>query len=108
MKNHWMLATVCLSFFLYGCASKNAAAPAATPNEPALIQPLDQAKSMSAQSMLNADTDLGPLHLRVRVVYDTATLEGSVDNEAEKEKAETLVKSVSGIEKVDNRLVVGH
>jgi osmotically-inducible protein OsmY len=49
---------------------------------------------------------LNPFKLDIRVEDGTATLEGTVSGEVEKELAEQVALGVEGVERVDNRIVV--
>lgn len=49
---------------------------------------------------------LSPFKLSVKVVQGTATLEGKVESEVDRELAERLALNIQGVDKVDNRLLL--
>jgi osmotically-inducible protein OsmY len=95
-----------LTFFFgfCGCSSNNTLIN--KEGRQATIAPLDQAKTTAAQTALQSNPDLAPLHLMVKVYGNTAILTGTVKTETQKEEAEALLGKVDGIDKVDDELQV--
>jgi len=110
-----LLATMALFFCVTSCTRKQPVEQSEPPasilshqGTAAGIAPLDKTRSASAQTILNSDPELAPLHLQVSVFNDTATVTGSVRNEEQKQKVETLVLRVSGVNKVVNQIQIIH
>ena len=58
------------------------------------------------ESLLLVDTDLNNFSIDVEVEKEEAVLDGFVDSDTERDLAEEIAKSVSGIESVDNNLKI--
>jgi osmotically-inducible protein OsmY len=66
----------------------------------------DQSLAARVETLYVLDDDLNAFDLVVEVEGDAATLQGSVDDEIQKDLAEELAYSVDGIDEVDNNLVI--
>lgn len=103
-------AAVCLGALLAlcGCASKSNSDSSLInqQGDQASIAPIDKAKTAAAATELQVNPDLAHFHLEVKVFNTTATITGTVDTDAEKAEAEKVVKSVDGVDNVQNNVTV--
>lgn len=107
-----LAALVLLGGVITGCA-KEKTQTQSTPdwllshqNNQTGIAPIDKSRTASAQTALSSDPELAPFHLRVAVFNNKAEITGSVNTDQQKSKAQALVKSVPGIDQVDNKVTV--
>lgn len=70
------------------------------------IETLDRGRMIGVNMALKQDPQLAEFNIKVDVVNYTVTITGQVETEKQKKKAEEVVKSVSGVEKVVNKLEV--
>ena len=93
---------VCLGFGSgFGCAGLVPTEP-----PPTSIMPIDRAKLVMAESNLKTDSVLAGCVIKVTAKNALVVLDGDVPSEAEKAKAEQLVRKVEGIKQVANHLRV--
>ena len=88
------------ALFSIGCSSND------PPVQPQTIPQLDQARKEGVILSLKTDGELAGERITVTAVGDTVTLDGTVQNADEKERAEKLAKSVKGVNIVKNNLTV--
>jgi BON domain len=87
-------------------------APPASQPAPVVVPPASDPAAAAAaveakvSKAISDDTELGALGITVTVIDGTATLNGIVKTDAQKAGAERLAKGVSGVRRVDNKLVV--
>ena len=66
----------------------------------------DAALTVAIKTKLLADTDVSGMRIDVDTLDRVVTLTGSVTTEGAKAKAEAIAKATSGVNRVDNRLMV--
>ncbi len=95
-----VLGTILLISLLVGCGTT------AQREVPQSISPLDRTKVAAVKSKFAQNKVLSGQNIKVEVKNTMCILSGTVPEEKYKKKAEELVLSVKGIEKVENKLKV--
>jgi hypothetical protein len=99
MKTLARLLIIALLGLTYGCAG-----PVDPP--PSSIAPIDSAKVQAALANIKTDPELAGCEIHCKAQNALLVIDGKVNSEDAKQRAETLAKKVQGIKSVANHLVV--
>lgn len=101
MLNRLLLVGVLLAGMMsWGCTSNEAPPP------PMTIHEIDVAHVQAVQASLHSDPELAGEGIHVSAKGDTVVLDGTVQTDAEKERANKIAQGVRGVEKVQNNITV--
>lgn len=93
------LFVIALLGFTYGCSG-----PAEPP--PTSVAPIDSAKVQAALANIKTDPELAGCEIHCKAENALLVIDGKVNSQGAKDRAEALAKKVQGIKNVANHLVV--
>lgn len=106
MRLRILSALLVASLLATGCAA-SPPPPSPSPSvAPVTIPQIDAAHVTSVQVRLKGDLELASEQIAVTAQGDTVVLSGTVGTADERQRAESLARSVKGVEKIDNRIEV--